>query len=104
LGSGWATDAYLVDERLVARFPRNAELAEWLGRDEALLRYVATHVGSAVTVPEVRFRGGPGQHLPHGILVCALIPGIGADDAMAPVSDLFATDLGDALTCVVSVR
>jgi aminoglycoside phosphotransferase (APT) family kinase protein len=102
LGSGWATEAYLVDECLVARFPRNAELAEWLDRDEALLRYVADCLGAAVAVPEVRYRGRPGRHLPHGFLVCALVPGIGADNMEAPANDLLPEELGVALTHIHS--
>ena len=57
LGSGWATDAYLVDDDLVACFPRNAELAQGLDRDEALLRFVTSSLGAAFAVPEVRHRG-----------------------------------------------
>lgn len=102
LGSGWATDAYLVDERLVARFPRNAELAAWLDRDEALLRYVAASVGSTMAVPTVLLRGHPGEHFPHGFLACALVPGIGADRLEAPLDDRLMEDLGAALTHIHS--
>lgn len=103
LGSGWATDAYLVDNRLVARFPRSTELAEWLDRDEALLQYVAAFIGSDVAVPEVRLRGQPGEHLPHGFLVCALVPGVGAEHPAAPFNDGVVDDLGRALTAVHSI-
>ena len=98
LGSGWATDAFVVDQRLVARFARNAELARWLDRDEALLRFVASALGSAIAVPEVEHRGRPGKHFPYGFLVCALVPGVGADHRDAPFSAGLAQDLGGALT------
>jgi len=102
LGSGWGTDAYLVDQRLVARFPRNAELAAWLDRDEALHRYVASALGSALAVPEVKHRGNPGDHFPHGFLVCALVPGVGADSAGVVFDEGLIGDLGAALTQIHS--
>jgi len=102
LGSGWGTDAYLVDQRLVARFPRNAALAAWLDRDEALLRYVASALGSAFAVPEVRHRGNPGEHFAHGFLVCALVPGVGADQAGVVFDEALIGDLGAALTHIHS--
>lgn len=102
LGSGWGIDAYLVDQRLVARFPRNAELATGLDRDEALLRYVASSLGAALAVPEVRHRGNPGVHFPHGFLICAFVPGVGADQARVSFDDAFVGDLGAALTQIHS--
>lgn len=102
-GSGWATDVYLVDDRLVARFPRNRELAQWLDRDEAILRFVASHLASAFAVPKVVRRGKAGAHFPHDFLVCELVPGIGADHPEAPHSDRLISDLGEALTHIHGV-
>lgn len=103
LGSGWASDIYLVDEDLVVRFPRNTELARWLERDEAILGLVHSRLAESFAVPEVVFRGKGGRHVPHGFLVCSLVPGIGADDPRAPESDHLAADLGWALTRIHSV-
>jgi len=102
LGSGWGTDTYLVDQRLVARFPRNAELAAWVDRDEALLRYVASAVGPAFAVPEVKHRGNPGEYFPHGFLVCALVPGVGADHLGRTYDEALIGDLGAALAQIHS--
>ncbi len=103
LGSGWATDVYLVDDRLVARLPRSAELAQWLDRDDAVLGFVASSLGSHIAVPQVCHRGGAGEHLKHGFLVCSLVPGVGADDPAAPLTDGLVEDLGVALTHIHSV-
>jgi aminoglycoside 2''-phosphotransferase len=103
LGSGWATDVYMVDDRLVAHFPRNAELAGWIDHDEKLLAFVASSLGSAITVPEVRYRGRSGTHFPHPFLVCTLVPGIAADRLEAPINEGLASDLGTALTDIHGV-
>lgn len=103
LGSGWATDVYLVDGRLVLRFPRNAEIARWLDSDEAILRLVERAIGSILKVPRVLLRGRGGVYFPHGFLGCELVPGVGADDPRAPPSDRLVGDLGRTLTHVHSV-
>lgn len=103
LGSGWASDAYLVDGRLVARFPRSTDLAGWIDKDEELLRFVASSLGSAIMVPELKHRGQAGSHFPHPFLVCTFVPGIGADRNEVPVNDDLVWDLGTALTHIHSV-
>jgi aminoglycoside phosphotransferase (APT) family kinase protein len=103
LGSGWATDVYLVNEDLVARFPRNADLARWIDKDESILTFVASTLGSTIRVPVVKHRGQAGTHFPHAFLVCTLVPGSGADRLEAPMCDGLARDLGTALTQIHSV-
>jgi aminoglycoside phosphotransferase (APT) family kinase protein len=103
LGSGWAADVYLVDDRLVARFPRNADLARWTDKDEMHLRFVASALGSAIRVPELKHRGQPGAHFPYGFLVCTLVPGVGAERREVPLNEDLAWDLGTALTHIHSV-
>jgi aminoglycoside phosphotransferase (APT) family kinase protein len=95
LGSGWATDAYLLDDRLVARFPRNAEAARWVDFDEAVLAVVASTVGSAFAVPAVVARGTAGPDFPYDFLVCELVRGVGADHVAE--ADSLAAELGRAL-------
>jgi aminoglycoside phosphotransferase (APT) family kinase protein len=102
LGSGWASDVYLLDDRFVARFPRNVELAGWVGSDQAILGLVTTHLASAFVVPNVVGRGRAGAHFPHDFLVCELVRGIGAD-RLATHSDEFISDLGHALTRIHAV-
>ena len=103
LGSGWGTDVYLINERYAARFPRNAEAATYLDQDQATLEFVASKLSVSFAVPRVLHRGARGSHFPYDFLVCALVPGIGADDARAPYSPQLASDLGSALTRIHSV-
>ena len=101
LGSGWATDAYLLDGRLVARFPRNAEAARWVDFDAAVLALAASAVGSAFAVPAVVARGRGGAAFPYDFLVCELVPGVSADDVAESAS--LAAELGRALARIHAV-
>ena len=67
IGSGWEYDVYLVDDHLVIRFPRYADVAADLDRAEALLEFVGTELGPAVRVPKISLRGEPGPYFPHRI-------------------------------------
>jgi aminoglycoside phosphotransferase (APT) family kinase protein len=103
LGSGWAVDAYLLDDRLVARFPRTAEAATWVDFDEAVLGLVAPALRSVCAVPTVVGRGRAGAHFPYDFLVCELVRGVSAEWGTAPVSEELAADLGRALTRIHAV-
>jgi len=103
LPPGWGSDPYVVDDRLVAHFPRNAEIAGWLDWDETILKFVDSAVGSTLRVPRALHHGNPGEHFPHGFLVCDFIPGVPFDKAEAPASDQLAGELGEALTRIHSV-
>jgi aminoglycoside phosphotransferase (APT) family kinase protein len=102
LGSGWASDAYLLDDRFVARFPRNAEVAQWVDSDQAILGLVTSSLASEFCIPTVVGRGRAGAHFPYDFLVCEFVPGVGADRITAP-SEQLARDLGRALTSIHSV-
>lgn len=102
LGSGWASDAYLLDDGFVARFPRNAELARWVDFDQAILRLVTASLSSAFCIPTVVSRAKAGAHFPYDFLVCEFVAGVGADHISTP-SEQLATDLGRALTSIHSV-
>jgi len=103
LPPGWASDPYLIDDRFVARFPRNAEMAECLDWDEGILRFVDAALGATVRVPRVLSRGNGGEHFPHGFLVCDFIPGVPLDAAKAPLSHRLASELGEALARIHSI-
>ena len=102
LGSGWACEAYLLDDRFVARFPRNAELAQWVDTDQAILGLVRSSLASAFRVPTVVGRGKAGAVFPYDFLVCEFVPGVGGDRITTPSAQL-ATDLGRALARIHSV-
>lgn len=97
LGSGWASDVYLLDECFVAAFPRNAEVARWVDSDQEILGLVASDLATAFPVPRVRGRARGGTAFPHDFLVRDFVPGVPADSLAAPPSDLLASDLGRAL-------
>jgi aminoglycoside 2''-phosphotransferase len=103
LGSGWATDVYLVDGRYAVRFPRNAELASYLDQDVAVLQLVASELRNSFAVPSVLYRGKAGPHFPYDFLVCEFVNGISADDPKAPHPDELTCDIGEALTRIHSV-
>jgi aminoglycoside phosphotransferase (APT) family kinase protein len=103
LDSGWAADVYLLDDRFVARFPRNAEVAEWVDSEQAILGLVTSSLGSAFSTPTVVGRGRAGAHFPHDFLVCGFVPGTRADHFAGPDSDELTSDLGRALTRIHSV-
>ena len=104
LGSGWTSDAYLVDNHLVVSFPRNLELVEWEGPDdEDILAMVDSSIGSLVRVPKISLRGRRSVHFPHPFVGYDFIPGIDADDPRAPDCDELALELGRALTHIHSI-
>lgn len=100
LGSGWEYDVYLIDDHLVVRFPRYADVSANLDRAEALVEFVGAECGSEVAVPRITLRGEPGPHFPHRFFGHELIPGVPAADAREPPSAALASDLGHALTLI----
>lgn len=98
MGSGWEYDVYLINGRLVVRFPRYAEVAKDLGRTEAILDFVASQLPWGPSVPKIVLRGKPGPHFRHSFFGHHLIPGIPASEPTAPISPALAEDLGFALS------
>ncbi len=103
LGSGWSSDAYLVDDHLVVRFPRNAEMTAGLELDAAILEAVHASLGPVTRIPRVSLRGQGGEHFPHPFLGYEAISGIPADDPEAPLSDELARELGQVLTHIHTI-
>jgi aminoglycoside phosphotransferase (APT) family kinase protein len=93
----------LIDSRYAVRFPRNAEAATYIDRDSAVLQLVASELGGSFVVPRVLRRGRAGPHFPHDFLVCDYVSGISADDPKAPFSAELTSDLGRALTRILSI-
>jgi aminoglycoside phosphotransferase (APT) family kinase protein len=103
LGEGWGTEAYLLDERLVARFPRTADAADWTDFEEAVLQLVTSFLSSEFSVPRLVGRGRPSASFPYDFLICDFVPGVQAGDPAAPHSEELAVDIGRALTSIHSV-
>jgi aminoglycoside phosphotransferase (APT) family kinase protein len=53
VGDGWANWTFLVDDALIVRFPRRAEVAAATRRELSLLPALSRHVSFAVPVPTV---------------------------------------------------
>ena len=103
LGPGWEYEGYLVDESLVVRFPRYADIALGLEWKERLLDFVAEGVAGAVAVPRITLRGKADRHFPHPYFGHEAIPGVDANDPRPPESLELARDLGRALTAIHSI-
>jgi aminoglycoside 2''-phosphotransferase len=103
LGTGWGADVYLLDDRLVARFPRTAEGAHWIDFEQEVLGLVTSSLSASFSVPTVVGRGNAGAHFPYHFLVCAFVPGVPAGGAAAPHSEELAADIGRALTRIHAV-
>ena len=53
LGDGWEHEAYLVDERVVFRFPRYADVGRGFAAEERRLALVASRVGGLIGIPRI---------------------------------------------------
>ncbi|MGH7480729.1 MAG: phosphotransferase family protein [Longimicrobiales bacterium] len=103
LGSGWERDVFLINDRLVVHFPRYAGVAEGLARHEAILEFVDSSVGRAVTVPRISIWGRASEHFPHAFFGHEVIPGVEADPMDAAAAPELASDLGEALSRIHAI-
>ncbi len=103
LRAGWGSDPYVADDRLVAHFPRNAEIAEWTDQAQVLFEFVQVQLGSRMVVPRVLGRGKRGEYFPHEFLLVGFIPGVPLDEPAVHSSGLLPEDLGVALTYIHQV-
>jgi aminoglycoside phosphotransferase (APT) family kinase protein len=62
LGIGWDNAAFLVDGRIVFRFPRRRAVAQLIEREIAFLPLIAAHLPLAISVPA--FIGAASPHYP----------------------------------------
>jgi aminoglycoside phosphotransferase (APT) family kinase protein len=102
LGSGWDNSAFLVDGRIVVRFPRKASAAALMTTEITALGRIARHLPLAVPDPVHQAPGGAG--FPWPFAGYALLPGRTAcraalsDDArraLAPTLGTFLRRLHD---------
>lgn len=102
LGTGWGTEVYRLHDRLVGRFPRTAEAAQWISFEHTVLDLIASSLSPAFAVPSVVAEGKAGAHFPYPFLICTLVAGVAADAAISQ-SDELPADLGRALSRVHAV-
>lgn len=97
LGDGWEHEAYLVDGRVVFRFPRYADVGRGFAAEARRLALAASALGDAAGVPRITRWGRPSALFPHPFAGHDLVPGVAANDPTAPLNPALADDLGRAL-------
>jgi aminoglycoside phosphotransferase (APT) family kinase protein len=103
LGDGWEHDAYLVDDRVVFRFPRYVDTGRGLARDAQLFALVDSATGGAVRVPKITRWGAPSARFPHPFAGHEVIPGVAANDPRVPETPALADNLGRTLALVHAI-
>jgi aminoglycoside 2''-phosphotransferase len=96
LGEGWEYDTYVVDDRVVFRFPRQAggDDFEW---EERLHALVASAIGDIVGIPRITHWGRSSARFPYAFAGHELIPGVPANDPSARLDPALADDIGRVL-------
>jgi len=97
LGEGWEHETYLVDDRVVFRFPRQAGGGDGFEWEEGLHALVASVIGDLVGIPRITRWGRPSAHFPYPFAGHDLIPGVAANDSLAPFNPALADDIGRVL-------
>ena len=103
LGDGWEHEAYLVDGRVVFRFPRYADAGVDFEPEERIHALVASAVGPSVGIPRITRWGKPSARFPHRFAGHDVIPGLDASDPRAPRNPALAEDLGRALAHIHAI-
>lgn len=97
LGEGWEHETYLVDDRVVFRFPRQAGGGDDFEWEEGVHSLVASVIGDMVGIPRITRWGRPSAHFPYPFAGHDLVPGIAANDSRAPSNPALADDIGRVL-------
>ena len=97
LGEGWEHETYLIDDRVVFRFPRQAGGGDDFGWEEGLHALVASVIGDMVGIPRITRWGRPSARFPYPFAGHDLIPGVAAHDSRAPFNPALADDIGRVL-------
>jgi aminoglycoside phosphotransferase (APT) family kinase protein len=97
LGDGWEHETYLVDDRVVFRFPRRAGSGDDFAGEEGVHALVSSVIGDLVGIPRITRWGRPSARFPHPFAGHDVIPGIAANDPLAPVNPALAEDVGRVL-------
>ena len=75
MGSGWDSDAYVVDEQWAFRFPRRREVAEGIGTAIKIAAVVAAALSDlGVAVPGPAMLGEPCRDFPYRFSGYRLLP------------------------------
>lgn len=98
LGDGWEHEAYLVDDRVVFRFPRQAGGGDDFEWEEGVHALVSSVIGDIVGIPRITRWGRPSARFPYPFAGHDVIPGVDASDPRAPRNPALADDIGRVLT------
>lgn len=77
LGSGWDNTAYLINDKLVFRFPRHEDAIKLLATENKVLPVIASYLPIAVPIPE--YIGAPSEQFPHIFSGYVMLPGRSAE-------------------------
>jgi aminoglycoside phosphotransferase (APT) family kinase protein len=97
LGDGWEHDAYLVDDRVVFRFPRQTGGGDDFAWEEGIHALVASVIGDIVGIPRITRWGRPSARFPYPFAGHELIPGVAANDPSVRLNPALADDIGRVL-------
>src|SRR5688572_5904141 len=92
LGDGWEHETYLVDDRVVFRFPRRAGSGDDFAGEESVHALVSSVIGDLVGIPRITRCGRPSARFPYPFAGHDVIPGVGANDPLAPFNPALADD------------
>lgn len=98
LGEGWEHETYLVDDRVVFRFPRQAGGGDDFESEESMHALVSSVIGDMVGIPRITRWGQPSARFPYPFAGHDVIAGIPANDPLAPFKPMLADDIGRVLT------
>jgi aminoglycoside phosphotransferase (APT) family kinase protein len=97
VGDGWEHESYLVDDRVVFRFPRQAGGGDDFEWEEGVHALVASVIGDLVGIPRITRWGRPSAQFPYPFAGHDVIPGMDANDPRAPSNPALADDIGRVL-------
>ena len=103
LGDGWEHEAYLIDGRVVFRFPRQTGGGDDFEREEAVHALVSSVIGDIVGIPRITRWGRPSARFPYPFAGHDVIPGVSASDPNAPTNPALADDIGRVLARLHSI-
>ena len=103
LGDGWEHETYLVDGRVVFRFPRHAGGGDDFEFEESVHSLVSSVIGDIVGIPRITRWGQPSARFPYPFAGHELIPGVAANDPSVRLNPALADDIGRALSRLHSI-
>ena len=98
MGEGWEFETFLVDDRVVFRFPRRADGGDGFEWQERLHVLVASVISDIVRIPRITRWGKPCGRFPYRFTGHDLVPGVGANDPSVSMNPELADDIGRVLS------